>query len=823
MLFYLFIVLVAFSLGIRLQSQRLLSSPDHGAELVTSQQGLGGSELGTLRNGIRIRRPSHHACESDAVAGIYHIAMGDIGGAAGTIFFQFVIAQIMYAERHGLKPWVHFSNVSNVVYDEAVHGGGPGVTFTALTGKKASYVRRKGGHRRDATPGPPEGTLHKETMHFDGTGVWEHYFEPISDFVPGDTSCENKLLVTMDLYLITPGLHGYADYAPRCWRYKFLPDYISKPHLGITEWLEPQRRAANRVVRNYIRPRDFLEDAAERYNPGCNLDRPCLGLHIRHSDKASGRRVIDTADFLPFAEAFVAVAGSEASIYLATDSDGVIDEINRTWPTNIRERIRTAGAGILRSSDTTAVFDLDGASQHHRANQEVIVEILALARCQFLVHGLSAVSESSIWINLDLHNASVNLEDDYHLSSDQFGQLTRSKLQREPKDNWVHPTTSRDVWPALFQSPIREELDVTNKACDGYDGVLLISSVGDISGCTSGFFSSILNQLIYAEINNLKPWVHLRPDDSNKLIFEKEVHDPTNSTSRVSFFEGFVEASSRKIRKNFEKSSLSIKGNGIWNTYMRPVSDFHVSDLSCQEKPLVELHPATTRAAVLAPWSVKAWRYDDLPVHLGWNSTYPSQKWFLDMRAKGSSVVKKYFQFQPYLVERANEVNQVPSGQVCLGVHLRNGEKTGKYREKISPKLFVPYIETFVELGGVHIYVSSDSHRAIHYLLNNLPGNISSFIGTQGSHVVRSTKLDWPLHMIESHHRVNSEALVDLIALSKCQLLLHGHSTLSEAVIYLNPRLAGASFNLEMVENAVESNAVFKSLAQRFLEQRRAQ
>ena len=753
--------------------------------------------------GVGRQTSSNTACSSETMHGIYHISMGDIGGAAGTIFFQFVIAQIMYAERHGLKPWVHFSNVSNVTYDDAVHGIGPGVSLTALTGRNATYVHRKGGHRRDYTPGPPDpqAVLQKERLHFAGTGVWEHYFEPVSDFVPGDRSCEDKLYVTMDLYLITPGLHGYAEYAPRCWRYKYLPDYISKPHLGLTEWLEPQRQAAHAIVQKYIHPRKHLRLAAETVNPDCSLDQPCLGLHIRHSDKASGRRVIETAEFLPFAETFLATAGSHAVIYLATDSDLVLEEVNQRWPVSVTQRIRTAGSDVLRSTDSTAVFDLDGSNHHHRVNQEVIIEILALTQCQFLVHGLSAVSESSIWLNFDLHHASVNLEDTDHLEVGQFKQLVRNKLDNADTSAWPRPVNTRDIWPDLFNQPNTGLVKAaTGSSCDGYDGVLLVSSVGKDAATASAFFTSILNQLLYADRNNLKPWIHLKPGESNSLVFDKAVHNLSSDTNNfVSKLTSRRPSLSAQDNVDQETVVTSILGNGIWGNYFLPVSDFVPGDRSCTDKPLFEFPEEMVRSDLVAsaPWSVKAWRYDDIPDRLVWNATYPLSAWLRRMRTTGNDIVKKYYHFQPFLLRRAEKVNPVPPDEVCLGVHLRNSEKNGKYREKISPKAFIPYIQSFVEAGGRRVYVASDSHKAIQFLIKNLPGNFLGSIQTQGDHVVRSTKLDWPLHYIETHHRVNSEALVDILALSRCQLLLHGFSTLSEAAVYLNPELQDASVNLE--------------------------
>ena len=392
-------------------------------------------------------RPTNRAC--DGYRGIYHIEKGDIGGAAGTVFFQFVIGQILWAEKYNFKPWVYLNNVSYIVYDPLVHGKGPGVKFTMLEGPNITYIRRPGGHIKDYVPGPPEDmdALVEKKYNFSGNGVWKSYFEPVSDFVPGDTSCRDKPLITMDLYQVTPGVHGFAEWAPRCWRYEYLPDYITKPHIPLQEWLEPQRSIGHRVLKQYIRFLPHIREKAESFNPSCSLSsNPCLGIHIRQSDKAAGRRQIQTDEFLPYVTSFVESGGS--SIYLATDSTKVIDHIKKTWPADIQKRIRSMGDDIVRSTNEEAVFDI---GSHHRTNTEILIEILALSKCQFLIHGLSAVTESSIWINLDLHATSVNLEDPDHSDPAAFkemvshvlngGNAVEIMLKRRTSNWWKRETT----------------------------------------------------------------------------------------------------------------------------------------------------------------------------------------------------------------------------------------------------------------------------------------------------------------------------------------------------------------------------------------------
>ncbi|KAL3918245.1 MAG: hypothetical protein SGILL_004329, partial [Bacillariaceae sp.] len=708
------------------------------------------------------------------------------------------------------------------------------VSFTMQKGMDISYIHRPNGHRRDAYPGPPiirnsknnnssnssnsitfnsetNQTLQPYQYHFEGNGVWQSYFQPISDFVPGDKSCEHKPLVTMDLYLVTPGIHGFAPWAPKCWRYHYLPDYITKPHQPINEWLKPQRHAAHDVAKRYIRFLPHIQERAEHVNPECTLRNACLGIHIRQSDKAGGRRQIATDEFLPYVQAFLQSGGKW--VYIATDSGKVMTHIQQSWPEHVRKVIRSMGDDVVRSTDYQAVFDI---GSHHRTNTEILVEILALSKCQFMVHGLSAVTESSIWINVDLHYTSVNLEDPEHLNQGEFGQLVSKVLdggnatqimnEKRPSDWWSQSSESFAV-SSFLKEP-------TNHACDDVKGVLHIAKTGSEEGVASTFFTSVVNQLIYADLFHLKPWIHLDSDATQ--IYDERVHGSgelviQDGHNKLCISEAMLEGNEDFVypgplkpcdnaaAANAKPSSKTIKGNGIWSSYFDQVSDFVPGDESCMHKPLlsIESDSVTHGLNSWAPWSIKAWQYDAIPDHI-WNSKGGSlQSWLEPMRIKGHNVVKKYFKFHPFLIDRANIVNPTNETSLpCLAVHLRNSDKEGTHRQKFPPNKFREYFNAFARAGGREIYIASDSHKTIEYINEHFPASIRRMIRTQGQYVVR-TSWKWPAHMMEDHHRVNSEALVDILAMSKCQLLLHGSSAVSEAAIYLNLNLHNHSVNWE--------------------------
>lgn len=375
-----------------------------------------------------LKEPTHHAC--DGYRGVLLIQSGDLGAAAGTAFFQYVINQISYAERYHLLPWIHFNNVSQHVYDPLVHGGVnttvkckdgmeiPFVDVRAPNGTKLTGLR---GMHFPGRPRSAKGTPKDTTITVSGNGVWTSYFEPVSDFRKGDKSCEALPIINMTYHHLR-SMHLYAPWAVRSWQYIDMPPhYFVGENQTLHEWFAPMRRNANDVVRKYFRFQPHIVDAVDRVLPE---NKTCLGLHIRHSDKWGARRQIPEKEFLPYVESFLENGGD--TIYLATDSQNVIDTVRNKWPTHVREHVITQGDdSVVRSKWEKPVFK-QGA--HHRTNTEVLIEILALSRCRWMVHGLSAVSESAIYLNLDLHRRSVNLEDESHMPPRAFGDMVKKDL-----------------------------------------------------------------------------------------------------------------------------------------------------------------------------------------------------------------------------------------------------------------------------------------------------------------------------------------------------------------------------------------------------------
>jgi hypothetical protein len=130
--------------------------------------------------------------------------------------------------------------------------------------------------------------------------------------------------------------------------------------------------------------------------------------------------------YLPYLEAFASATspGTGALIYLATDDSRVLGNLVNS--SSILEASNfVVQDGTLLSDGKKPTFSL-WSSHRHRLNTETLVDIYAMSQCSFLIHGYSAVAEASIYLNPQLHNYSVNIDDESAMSPSEFQNLVTS-------------------------------------------------------------------------------------------------------------------------------------------------------------------------------------------------------------------------------------------------------------------------------------------------------------------------------------------------------------------------------------------------------------
>eukprot|EP00563_Minutocellus_polymorphus_P009657 CAMPEP_0181023626 /NCGR_PEP_ID=MMETSP1070-20121207/2145_1 /TAXON_ID=265543 /ORGANISM="Minutocellus polymorphus, Strain NH13" /LENGTH=975 /DNA_ID=CAMNT_0023100641 /DNA_START=98 /DNA_END=3025 /DNA_ORIENTATION=- len=364
----------------------------------------------------------------DGYDGIMWVSRVIRKAGAGTLFFQSIVDSLVYAEKYNLLPWVWINDDENKpCYDNRVHGAGPNITFSHLTGEIEELVgegkmacKTKHGTR----PGPPD-YMHLEIADHTviGNGMWQSYFQPVSSVqLFADPSCASKPVFELSRSQVMPDMHRCSELAVRGWAFKGIPDALLPNDMPMSDWLWDHRRRASSIVRKYFSPLPWLHEKIEFSNPVVGGN--CLAAHIRLTDKASGRDKKGLEAYRPYIEAYVS-ATEKGAIYIATDDGTVLDTIRDTWSRDVGSRIIAQDGAFRSTDDNVPTFKLL-AEDKHRSNSEALVEIYSMSKCNYFVHGYSGMAEAVHYLNSRLHQRSANIDDPDGVSPKQFEDIIRA-------------------------------------------------------------------------------------------------------------------------------------------------------------------------------------------------------------------------------------------------------------------------------------------------------------------------------------------------------------------------------------------------------------
>lgn len=381
--------------------------------------------------------------------------------------------------------------------------------------------------------------------------------------------------------------------------------------------------------------------------------------------------------------------------------------------------------------------------------------------------------------------------------------------------------------------------------CRSYNGILFINHGDQYAAAGTLFFVVIINHLIFAEQNDLLPWIHI---GENNVCYDASVHGRENTTvssvwrggatiqrkteprftplacvrkrKKLRSYPAGVEYNNNRSNSVNRTNSQTIEdliltGNGIWSTYFEePVPSWR----QCRSSlPLVELAPTDTEFGLhyCAPWAVRPWPLVGLPQGLRPIDHNASlDEWYRPMRERAEALVQRYYHPHPWLTELVEEAMPPPldnnnkeknKSWKCMSMHIRMTDK-GHGRVKQPLSAFQAYAEVYANQSQPgFIYVATDDGRVVEEIQANwtlAKGLVRYQPGVQRS------RGDNPIFAVYPNkaHRTNTEALVDIYAMSKCQVLVHGFSAMAEAALYLNRDLL--SVNLDDPHRTVTPQAL---------------
>jgi hypothetical protein len=343
---------------------------------------------------------------------------------AGTLFFQSIVDSLIYAEKYNLLPWIWINDAKNgPCYDREFHGQGPKINFTHLSGGIKDVIGNGGmtcTANEGKRPGPPDfDSVEPWNFQLVGNGLWQSYFEPLSHHPYKDPSCASKPIFEMTPFQVFPGMHRCSEFAVRGWPFKDVPEALLPNGHPMKDWLWNHRQRAAWMVEKYFRVKPEIQAEIDRANPVD--DGHCVAAHIRLTDKASGRDKKGLEYYRPYIKAY-ADANPDGKIYIATDDGNALDAIRRDWTRKITSRVIFQEGAFRSRTEDLPTFELL-KNNKHRSNLESLVEIYAMAKCSYFVHGFSGMAEAVVYINPQLHQRSVNIDDEGDISPQQFFNL----------------------------------------------------------------------------------------------------------------------------------------------------------------------------------------------------------------------------------------------------------------------------------------------------------------------------------------------------------------------------------------------------------------
>ncbi len=268
-----------------------------------------------------------------------------------------------------------------------------------------------------------------------GENVWEYFFEPVSSVSYAALRAglergeiREDQVHSFDRREIFDWHHSDADRIATFWA-KDVPE-------DPAAWMAEKRELGRKFVREFIRVKPHIRDEVDAFWRRNLGDAEALGVHIRGTDFAYAEPTPPSSYFEAIDAWSEAQGGDRPPIFLATDQMQFVDLFRQRYG----DRIVTTDC--LRSSSRRPPFKFAKESPYRRG-EDVLVDLLLLARCRFLFKGAAAVGECALWFasSLECH--------DFALSS-QFDPRTVEHLvsawRKLEIDQWSPPIWSLRRW-----------------------------------------------------------------------------------------------------------------------------------------------------------------------------------------------------------------------------------------------------------------------------------------------------------------------------------------------------------------------------------------
>ena len=234
--------------------------------------------------------------------------------------------------------------------------------------------------------------------------VWEYYFEPVIPEYPVSHIPPNVLKSIADDPPKRTDLGHFVDEFAfvsnnGAWHITIDGEGLRGPPTNKPS-SRKIRELASAIIRDYIRPRDYIIERAYRFFHENLAGRYVIGVHIRGTDA-----IVDPTRHVKQSRVnyrkYIAVLrrllrkNPNALIFIASDEQASVDRIRNAFSGVIAyDSIRHDGGEVAGSGPAGGIMpayltqDPDRAAQN---GEEAVIEYMLLCRCNYLVHNYSSI------------------------------------------------------------------------------------------------------------------------------------------------------------------------------------------------------------------------------------------------------------------------------------------------------------------------------------------------------------------------------------------------------------------------------------------------
>jgi len=227
-----------------------------------------------------------------------------------------------------------------------------------------------------------------------GDNVWEYFFRQPADYRPGATYVRNRRVASLQVTAV--------EITSRTSPLRVFGDTSVYDEAKFRHSRQLAFRLLGRLGERLVRA-EFVRHAKGIFARWRSRSEHILGVHARGSDKIVRRKVPPEAYF-PLVDAYVE-AHPDALVFLATEDRSYHERFAARYKGSSPNRSR-----LLSLTSGYENFDSRYSSHVGRKGDDVLIDALILAQCDFLLKAASAVAEFAIWVRPALHEKHLDLQ-----------------------------------------------------------------------------------------------------------------------------------------------------------------------------------------------------------------------------------------------------------------------------------------------------------------------------------------------------------------------------------------------------------------------------